>query len=38
MPRKEFKCWRWKHGTWYNSVVTVEEDEMDKIPEIIRRM
>ena len=38
MPRKEFKCWRWKHGTWYNSVCTVEEDEMDKIPEIIRRM
>jgi ADP-heptose:LPS heptosyltransferase len=38
MPRKEFKCWRWKHGTWYNSVCTIEEDEMDKIPEIIRRM
>ena len=38
MPRKEFKCWRWKHGTWYNSVVTVEEDEMDKIPDLIRRM
>jgi hypothetical protein len=38
MPRKEFKCWRWKHGTWYDSVVTVEEDEMHKIPDLIRRM
>jgi hypothetical protein len=38
MPRKEFKCWRWKHGTWYNSVVTVEEDELNKIPDLIRRM
>ena len=38
MPRKDFKCWRWKHGTWYNSVVTVEEDELHKIPELIRRM
>jgi hypothetical protein len=38
MPKKEFKCWRWKHGTWYDSVVTVEEDELDKIPDLIRRM
>jgi len=38
MPRKDFKCWRWKHGTWYDSVVTVEEDELHKIPELIRRM
>jgi hypothetical protein len=38
MPRKEFKCWRWKHGTWYDSIVTVEEDEMHKIPDLIRRM
>jgi hypothetical protein len=38
MPRKEFKCWRWKHGTWYDSVVTVEEDELHKIPDLIRRM
>jgi hypothetical protein len=38
MPRKEFKCWRWKHGTWYDSIVTVEEGEMNLIPEIVRRM
>jgi hypothetical protein len=38
MPKKEFKCWRWKHGTWYNSVVTVEEEELHKIPDLIRRM
>ena len=38
MPRKEFKCWRWKHGTWYDSIVTVEEDELHKIPDLIRRM
>ena len=38
MPRKDFKCWRWKHGTWYDSVVTVEEDELHKIPDLIRRM
>jgi hypothetical protein len=38
MPKKEFKCWRWKHGSWYDSVVTVEEDELHKIPELIGRM
>ena len=38
MPKKEFKCWRWKHGTWYDSVVTVEEEELHKIPDLIRRM
>ena len=38
MPRADFKCWRWKHGTWYNSVVTVEENELHKIPDLIRRM
>ena len=38
MPKKEFTCWRWKHGRWYDSIVTVAEDDYDQIPELIRRM
>ena len=38
MPRDEFKCWRWKHGSWYDSVIPVDEKNYDQIPELIRRM
>ena len=38
MPKKEFTCWRWKHGRWYDSIVTVAEDDYDQIPDLIRRM
>ena len=38
MPKDEFKCWRWKHGSWYDSVIPVDEKDYDQIPELIRRM
>jgi hypothetical protein len=38
MPKDEFKCWRWKHGSWYDSVIPVDEKDYDKIPDLIRRM
>jgi ADP-heptose:LPS heptosyltransferase len=38
MPRDEFKCWRWKHGTWYDSVIPVDFNDYHKIPDLIARM
>ena len=38
LPKEEFVCWRWKNGRWYDSVICLNPDEYDKVPELIRRM
>jgi len=38
LPQESFICWRWKNARWYDSVVTLRQDEYHKLPELIRRM
>lgn len=38
LPTESYICWRWKNGTWYDSVIALRQDEYHRVPELIRRM
>ena len=38
LPADPYICWRWKYGTWYDTVAPIRPNEWDKIPDLIRRM
>ena len=38
LPKESFICWRWKNGSWYDSVLPLRQEEYDQIPDLIRRM
>ena len=38
LPQESFICWRWKNARWYDSVVTLRQDEYHKVKDLIRRM
>jgi hypothetical protein len=38
LPKEEYICWRWKNGSWYDSVVALRQEEYDQVPDLIRRM
>lgn len=38
LPKESFICWRWKNGSWYDSVLPLRQEEYDKLPDLIRRM
>ena len=38
LPDEEYICWRWKNAIWYDSIICLRQHELDKIPELLRRM
>ena len=35
LPDDEYVCWRWKNGSWYNSITTLFKHEWDKVPQLL---
>jgi hypothetical protein len=38
LPEDDFVCWRWRHGTWYDSVVPLRKNEWNKLPSLLEKL
>jgi len=38
LPDDPYICWRWKNGTWYDSVIPLKKSEWHKLPELLENL
>jgi hypothetical protein len=38
LPEDDFICWRWRHGTWYDSIVPLRKNEWHKLPSLLEKL
>ena len=38
LPEDKYVCWRWKHASWYHSVITVPQAQWHRVPELLKGM
>ena len=38
LPEDDYVCWRWRHGTWYDSVVPLRKHEWHKLPSLLEKL
>ncbi len=38
LPEAEHVCWRWKNAIWYDTVITLQKHEWNRVPELIKEI
>jgi hypothetical protein len=38
LPEDDYICWRWRHGTWYDSIVPLRKHEWHKLPSLLEKL
>ena len=38
LPEDDYVCWRWRHGTWYDSIVPIKKSEWHTLPKLLEAL
>lgn len=38
LPEDDYVCWRWKNAAWYDSIITLRQNEWNRVPKLLREM
>jgi ADP-heptose:LPS heptosyltransferase len=38
LPDDPYICWRWKNGTWYDSVIPLKKSEWHTLPSLLENL